>query len=75
MAGVLSLALTASLCKAALVPTGETRWMGTWIPVPKHVHLFSAAQLSFGVSEHDCSVGYQVRGSKVSLIKETDFKP
>lgn len=25
--------------------------------------------------EHDCSVGYQGRGSNVELIKETDFKP
>lgn len=49
IAAVLSLAQMASLGKAAVVPTEETRWMGAWILVPKHVHLVQAVQLSFGV--------------------------
>lgn len=49
IATVLSPAQMASLGKAAVVPTEETRWMGAWILVPKHVHWFQAVQLSFGV--------------------------
>lgn len=50
IAAVLSPAQMASLGKAAVVPTDEeTRWMGAWILVPKHVHLFQAMQLFFGV--------------------------
>lgn len=49
IAAVLSPAQMASLGKAAVVSTEETRWMGAWILVPKHVHLFQAVRLSFGI--------------------------